>query len=134
VTGFLRQQSSFSLSDVEIQSKNDYATVLIVSMDDKPLKDSTKILLQVGTTERPAGWTTKPAQVASQPGEEVVNFGHAPWMIARADVMISLKNTHISRAQVLDPNGMPIKNLPLQNTTVGKSLLFPPDALYVILQ
>ncbi len=134
VTGFLQHEGIFSLGDVEIQSKNDYATVLVVAMDDKPLKDSAKILVQVGTTERPADWTTKHAQVANQPGEEVVNFGHAPWMVTPADVTITLKSTHISRAQVLDPNGMPIKELPLQNTTVGKSLYFPSHALYVILQ
>jgi hypothetical protein len=134
VSGFLHQQGVFPLRDVEIQSKNDYATVLVVSMDDKPLKDSAKILVQVGTTERPAGWTTKPTQVAGKPGEVVVNFGHAPWMIVRSDIKVSVKNASISRAHVLDPNGMSVGELPLQDVANGKTFVFPPDALYVVLQ
>ncbi len=134
VTGFLRQQGEFRLGDVVIQSGNDYATVLVVSIDNKLLKDSAKILVQVGTTERPAGWSTKPATVAGQTGQEVVNFGHAPWMIVRGDVKISLKNANISRAHVLDPNGMAVSELPLQDSADSKTFVFPPDALYVVLQ
>jgi hypothetical protein len=122
------------LTDTEIQSSNDYATVLIVAMDDKPLSDSDKILVQVGTRERPAGWKTKPAQVAGQPGEEIVSFGHAPWMIERADITITVNNPNLSQAHVLDPNGMPVKELQLQDAGGGKSFEFPPDALYVVLQ
>jgi hypothetical protein len=134
VTGFLKKQGVFKLGDVEIQSGNDYATVLVVVLDDQPLKDSTNILVQVGTRERPAGWKTKPAQVAGQAGEEVVSFGHAPWMIARGDVTVLVKNPKISRARVLDPNGMPTQDLPLQNSASGQAFKFPPDALYVVLQ
>jgi hypothetical protein len=108
--------------------------VLAVSIDGKPLHDSAKILVQVGTTERPAGWETRPVTVAGRPGEEAVNFGHAPWMIARNDVRISINNPTLSRAQVLDPNGMPVRDLALENAAGARSLRFPPDVLYVILQ
>jgi len=134
VTGFLKKQGDFKLADVEIQSGNDYATVLVVAMDDRPLKSSTKILLQAGTTERPQGWKTKPVSVAGHPGEEVVNFGHAPWMIVRNDVTVSVRNLKISQAHVLDPNGMPIQDLPLQPMGSGRTFKFPPNALYVVLQ
>ena len=30
-------------------------------MDDKPLKESKKVLVQVGTVARPTDWTTEPA-------------------------------------------------------------------------
>ncbi len=134
VTGFLKNPGVFKLSDVEVQSGNDYASVLVVAMDNRPLKDSTEILVQVGTTERPQGWKTKPAQVNGRPGEEVVGFGHAPWMIVRADVTISLANSNISRARVLDLNGMPLKDIPLSNDAGRKRFQFPSDALYVVLQ
>jgi hypothetical protein len=134
VSGVLKGQDVFRLSDVEIQSRNDYATVLMVAMDDKPLKDSEKILVQVGTTERPAGWSTKPAQVAKENGEEVVSFGHSPWMIARGDVTVTVRNSKISRARVLDANGMAVNDIPMESTADGKRFHFPPDALYLVLQ
>ncbi|HEX3718636.1 MAG TPA: hypothetical protein VH595_11770 [Verrucomicrobiae bacterium] len=134
VTGFLKTKGVFKLADVEIQSGNDYATVLVVAMDNKPLKDSDEILVQVGTTERPAGWQTEPAQIGGHPSEEVVSFGHAPWMIVRGQVTVTLKNSKISRARVLDPNGMPVKDLPLKDSDDGKTFEFPPEALYVVLQ
>ena len=77
VTGFLRKGGTIQCADVEIQSGNDYGTVLAVSMDDRPLGSSRKILVQVGTTERPLGWKTKPVQINGRSGEEVVSFGRA---------------------------------------------------------
>ena len=47
-------------ADVEIESGNDYATVLVVAMDDKPLASSSKILVQVGTTD--ARWAGGPGR------------------------------------------------------------------------
>jgi hypothetical protein len=134
VTGFLKKEGRFKLADVEIQSGNDYGTVLVVAMDDRPLKDSAKILVQAGTTERPAGWGTKPAQIQGRPGEEVVNFGHAPWMIVRGDITLSVNNSKITRARVLDPSGMAVREIPLEASAGGKSLKFPQDALYVVLE
>jgi hypothetical protein len=134
VTGFLKQQAVFKLADVEIQSADEYATVLVVSMDDKPLKESTKVLVQVGTTERPSGWTTRPAQVNGRSGKEVVSFGHAPWMIARSHVTLSLSNPIISQARLLDPNGMPVKTVVLESVAGRKRLNFPGDALYTVLE
>ena len=134
VTGFLKQPGTFKLADVEIQSDNDYATVLAVAMDDKPLRDSGKILVQVGTTERPQGWQTKPVDIKGRTGEEVISFGHAPWMIVRSDLRLSLKNSRLSHARVLDANGMPIKEVPLETNGGQNQFTFPPDALYVVLE
>jgi hypothetical protein len=139
VTGFLKTGGPVNCADVEIQSGNDYATVLIVAMDDKPLRSSGKILVQVGTTERPLGWKTRLAKWKDPSGkvlvgEEVVSFGRAPWMIVNGDVTIALKNTKITRAHVLDANGMPVKEVPLATSAGRKTLTFPADALYVVLQ
>jgi len=134
VTGFLKKGGTIKCADVEIRSGNDYATVLAVAMDDEPLKSSGKILVQVGTTERPLGWRTKPAQVNGRAGEEVVSFGRAPWMIVDGDVTLALNNSRISKALVLDANGMPVKEVPLAVSAGRQTLKFPADALYVMLQ
>ncbi len=134
VTGFLKKAGTVKCADVEIQSGNDYATVLVVAMDDKPLRSSGKILVQVGTTERPLGWKTRPAQVQGRAGEEVMSFGHAPWMIVNGDVTLALKNTEITKARVLDANGMSVQEVPLTTSAGLKTLKFPANALYAVLQ
>jgi hypothetical protein len=134
VTGFLKAAGDCRCTDVQIRSANDYASVLVVAMDNKPLKASGKILVQVGTSERPLGWKTKPTSIDGRAGEQVVSFGHAPWMIVRADVEIAIANPALQTARVLDANGMPIKEIPLAASADGKTFKFPPDALYVVLQ
>jgi hypothetical protein len=134
VTGFLKVVGVGKLTDVEIRSTNDYATVLAVAMDNQPLKESGKILVQVGTTERPLGWQTKHATVSGRAGEEVVNFGHAPWMIVRAGVEISVANPALKTARVLDANGMQVSVVALESSGGRARFTFPPDALYVVLQ
>jgi hypothetical protein len=133
-TGFLKKSGKVTLSDVEIDSKNDYATVLAVALDDKPLKTSSKVLVQVGTTERSTGWKTRPAKVGGRDGEEIVSFGKAPWQIVNADLTITIGNSGLSSACVLDVNGMKVKDVELQSSATGKSFKFPADALYVVLQ
>jgi hypothetical protein len=133
-TGFFKQQSDIALKDVTIHSGNPYATVIVVAMDDKELKESQKVLVQVGTTERPSGWQTKPATVDKRPGEEVVNFGHAPWQIIEGDVTITINNPKLKTAYVLDANGMKVKDIQFETDGASKRFKFPTDALYVVLQ
>jgi hypothetical protein len=134
VTGFLKAAGPCRFTDVEIRSGNDYATVLVVAMDDKPLRESGKILVQVGTTERPLGWKTKPISMNGRAGEQVVSYGHAPWMIVRSDVEIAIANPALKTARALDANGMPVKTIPLEPSAGRTTFKFPPDALYVVLQ
>jgi len=134
VTGFLAKIGDFKLADVEIKSANEYATVLVVSMDDKDLKSSAKILVQVGTLERPTGWATKPAKVGKKDGEVVTNFGKAPWQIANNDVTLTINNASLKTAVVLDANGMSVKELPLEDAGGKKSVKLPADTLYVVLK
>ena len=133
-TGFFKKGGPIRCADVDIESGNDYAAVLVVAMDDKPLRSSRKILVQVGTTERPLGWKTRPVQVKGRVGEEVTSFGRAPWMIVNADATLTLRSSAISKARVLDPNGLPIEDLSLSATSGRKTLLFPTNALYVVLE
>jgi hypothetical protein len=72
--------------------------------------------------------------VGGRAGEEVVSFGHAPWMIVNGDVTLTLKNAKITKAHVLDANGMPGEEVPLATSAGRKTLKFPADALYVVLQ
>jgi hypothetical protein len=134
VAGFLNKVGTFKLSDATITSGNDYATVLVVSMDDKDLKTSGRILVQVGTVARPTGWKTKPAEVDRMPGEEIVNYGRAPWQIIKGDVTVSVANATVKTAHLLDANGMSVATIPLQHVNGARQFRFPEEALYVVLR
>ena len=138
VTGFLSKGGTFKLADVEIRSGNEYASVLAVSMDDQPLSNSGKTLVQVGTTERPPGWKTRPVDSAvekeTRKGELVLNFGTKPWQIVEGEVALTIANPSLKAAHVLDANGMSVKDVPLEAAGGGKRLTFPPDAMYVVVE
>ena len=138
VTGFLSKGGTFKLADVEIRSGNEYASVLAVSMDDQPLSNSGKTLVQVGTTERPPGWKTRPVDSAvekeTRKGELVLNFGTKPWQIVEGEVALTIANPSLKAAHVLDANGMSVKDVPLEAAGGGKRLTFPPDAMCVVVE
>ena len=136
-TGFLGKAGMLALADTDIIAQNDYATVLLVSLDGQPLSSAARVLVQVGTRERPTGWQTRPVQVkagdALRPGEKVVSFGTAPWQIAAADITVRIANPKLRTAHVLDANGMPTADLRLKDEAGRKAFHFPENALYVVL-
>ncbi|MGB2819576.1 MAG: hypothetical protein WBF17_01240 [Phycisphaerae bacterium] len=134
VTGFLKKVGTFQLADVTIASGNEYATVLAVSMDQRPLRTSRRVLVQVGTIQRPTGWQTRPVKVGGQDGEEIVSFGKAPWQIVKGDVTVTIRNPGLQTAVVLDANGMSAGTVPLEAAAGGRTFKFPPDAMYVVLE
>ncbi|HYG77821.1 MAG TPA: hypothetical protein VEK08_22635 [Planctomycetota bacterium] len=134
VSGFLKSVGTFKLADVEITSGNDYANILAVSMDDAELKTSKKVLVQMGTIARPTGWKTKPATVGKEKGEQLVSFGKAPWQIIETDATLTIRNSGLKTAVVLDANGLPVKEIPLEDAGGAKKLKLPADAMYVVLQ
>lgn len=133
-TGFLNKAGDVKLTDVDFTSGNDYATLLVVSMDNQPLAASKKIMVQLGTSARPTGWKTKPIKVGTAMGEQVVSFGKSPWAIVDTDVTLTIRNAAITKAQVLDPNGMPVSEVPLEKAAGGVKLKVPANTLYLMLQ
>jgi hypothetical protein len=134
VSGFLNKAAVFKLRDLAISSGNNYASALVVSMDGKELSNSGRILVQLGTVARPTGWKTKPTGVDGKPSEEIVNYGKAPWQITKGDLTISITNSVISAAHVLDANGMSVGTVPLKQIGAARQFRFPEDALYVVLK
>lgn len=139
VTGFLKPNQKLILNDATIQSNNEYATILMISMDNKPLNQSQKILVQVGTIARPTGWqekaiTWKDKKDNLLKGFEVINYGQAPWQIVKNDLTITINNSRLTKGTILDPNGLPQGNLKLKRDRNQISLQFPVNAKYLILQ
>jgi hypothetical protein len=137
VTGFFENRNSFETGDTSIWSGNEYASILVVAMDDRPLCESHRVLVQVGTRSRPTGWEERPKTFtvnnAEVKGFEVVEFGRAPWQVQTAQVDVTVRNARLTRARVLDMNGNAVREL---DTIVGDGFLrfrFPDAAMYVVL-
>ena len=140
VAGLLKSAGgAFALGDVMIESANDYAAVSVVALDDKPLAQSRKVLVQVGTTARLTGWETKPAEFPfekkTMKGEQIVNTGRPPWRIADTDVRLTIRNPHLTKATRLDVNGYAAGDAPATpGGDKGLSVRLPPDTMYMVLQ
>ena len=140
VVGCLAKKETHKLSAVSITCQNEYASILAVSIDGKALTSSSKILVQIGTHERPYGWKVKKTKFKGRGGKgsfegmEIIDRGGSPWNIERCKGEISIKNKLLTKAQVLDSNFKVIKEVKLNSFGDGVSLKLPEDALYFLLQ
>ena len=139
VVGFLQAAGGrFELSDVTIESGNEYAAVSVVSLDGEPLKSSGKVLIQVGTTARLKGWRTAPAEFDFQKqmiqGERIVHNGTPPWQVAATDVTLTLVNPSLSHATLLDANGYAVAAVEVERRGSTARLRLPSRAMYVVVE
>jgi hypothetical protein len=137
--GFLKAAGVQKLADVEIACTNDYAAVSVVALDDQPIRQSSKLLVQIGTLARPSGWVARPARVKQ--GNEwidcfrIVSRGEAPWLVENAVGTLTIDNPRLTHATVLDANGMATDTtVPLQSANGRTTLTLPAHTLYVVLQ
>ncbi len=139
--GFLGEAGEIDLGEVKINCRNDHASVVVVSLDDKPIAESEKLLLQTGTYQRPKGFTTEKIElvIKEEPTEafRIMDVGDedAPWHIRKAEGKISIKNSVVQSAVVLDANLMDTG----RSTSVKKDgewleVQLPEDTLYVVLK
>jgi hypothetical protein len=138
-SGFLSKAGEIKLGDVTVRSGNEYATVLVVAMDDQPLRASNKVLVQTGTTARLSGWKTKPAQFkgdgnAMLQGFEIVATGLPPWRITDTDMTLVIANPNLKTATLLDPSGYAVKKIEGTSADGKFTIKLPANALYVVLE
>jgi hypothetical protein len=142
VSGFLSKIGKIKLSDISIQSGNDYATIVVVPMDDSSIKESKKLLIEVGTYCRPTGWKTIPSKIKSSKtatdtfidAEEILNVGSQPYKIKNTDATIIIRNGKLSKAQMLDEFGFAGKNLEVKKEGNELTIKLPPRSMYVVVQ
>jgi len=137
VSGFTGSGYSWDLNDVSIQSRNEYVSVGVVSLDGSSLSESKKILIQTGTTYRPTGWKESEEEFElngdTVTGFRIIDTGRMPWLAQSTHVRISVDNPHIRKAFLLDVAGYPKRELKLKKVRDGVQLELPADALYVVL-
>lgn len=138
VSAFFGRQGTFRLADVTFSSQNGYGSALAVSLDDKPLAASGRVLVQFGTQSRPTGWKERGVSIERQDkttvsGFEVVDYGKAPWQVASARLTVIVKNKVLKSAVALDANGNRAATVAAERSDGGLRFTFPNGTLYVVL-
>lgn len=137
ICGFVGEEQNFELSDVSIETTNDYATINVVTLDDKPISKSSKILVQVGTVYRPTDWEDTATEYDMRgekvSGYRIDNTGKMPWKAANTLVTLNIDNSIVKCATVLDAAGYPQSTIEVQQNGNKTQIDLPKDAMYVIL-
>ncbi len=127
--GFLAKAGPIDLGGVRIDCANEYASILVIALDDKPIAQSRRILLQAMTEERPFGWRAEGGRIAA--------LGGPPWGVRKVQAKVTLLwdgPSAEARASALDENGCrsgkPVKLLP--GGKLGVELA--PDAIYHVVE
>ena len=135
--GFLSKEPKIALGDVSIRSRNAYGSLVVVPLDDRPLAQSRKILVQAATVARPSGWIARQRSVEAG-GElhdafQIMRKGDAPVLIENTDAEIVIANRSLGKATALDVNGLPTDaDLPVQRRGERLHLTLPPNTLYTV--
>ncbi len=128
-TGFLSKAGTIALGDVTIASRLEYGSILVVSLDDRPLKTSGRMLLQVMSEDNNFGW--------SAPGtglRAISDVGGPPIVVKKLEGEVSLKRADAPALRVspLDDNGY--------RTAVegpiggGRNITLRPTTLYYLIE
>jgi hypothetical protein len=138
--GFLGKRGKVTLTDVTLTCGNEYASVLLVSLDGRPLATARSVLVQAGTTARPTGWKTVPRTFTPKrarravDGEQIEATGTGPWKIENTRIALTLGNPNLREAILVDPTGFASRPVTLDRKAGKLTMAFPPDALYVVIR
>jgi hypothetical protein len=119
--GFLARAGDIELGDVVIRCGNEFASVMVISLDDLPLRDSKMILVQAMTEERPYGFATE--------GNRITDLGGPPFGIRRIDASVAFKSGGAVTVQTLDENGY----VRSQESADASQVQLKPDAIYHVI-
>jgi hypothetical protein len=137
-SGFLSAKGVIELSRVTIETTNEYANINVVSMDENNLENSSKILVQVGTVCRPSNWAETPAEFElndnTVSGFRIDNTGKMPWKCANTEIKLTVKNSSINKATLLDAAGYPKLDINIVKNGDKIEIELPENAMYVVLE
>ncbi|MFO0930421.1 MAG: hypothetical protein U0736_25900 [Gemmataceae bacterium] len=128
VSGDLKAAGTTELKDVAVSSPLTLGHIVAVSLDDRPLATSGKILVQVMSEERATGFRTEPAGDGVQ---RIISIGEDPWQVRKLAGTVRFKRADAGELKVtaLDGNGNPAGDAGKAN-----DLTLRPDILYYLIQ
>ena len=118
--GFVKAENQ-QVRNLAADVSNTFCTILLSSMDDRPIETSSKMLLIAGGPVQNTG------QRWNSAGTDVVAWGASPTLIESVTGTVSLRNLHAARAVIVQPidgAGQPL-GPPIQAKAVGADWKFP---------
>lgn len=135
VAGFLKDSGGkFDLGTIIIESDAEYATISAVALDNLPLASSKKILVQLGSVVRPTGWVESPTTLKGAPAFQVNRTGTPPFQVTKVPGKLTVKNSSLKSADILDANFYSVKKLDLKKSGGAAEVELGTDSLYIVLQ
>ncbi|MBK9140398.1 MAG: hypothetical protein IPM17_16830 [Verrucomicrobia bacterium] len=128
VAGFLAGGGRVELSGLSIESPLEYGEVLLVALDEKPIGESARLLLQVASEELPYQWATSPATGR----RTITHRGAPPLMVRDFAGTVTLKRSDAASLTVtpLDFNGYRLPG----NPDRADAFTLRPDAGYYLIE
>ena len=131
--GFLAKAGAVRLGDVTVKGLNEYAVVMVTSLDGTRLSEAGRILIQATTTDRPYGFRTK----GGGKDGTIADVGGYPMTMEKVRATVALKAGRGRwKAVALDGNGYATKTKVAVTGGGGKPLLvkLPADAIWTVLE
>jgi hypothetical protein len=127
VTGFLKGAGAVALKDVTFSSEMEFGTIMLVSLDNKPVATSNRMLLQVMSEENNYGWETSAAQGV----REITNIGGPPLVVRNMQGTVALRRADAAQLKVtaLDLNGYPARQL-----GKGRTISLGANTIYYLIE
>jgi hypothetical protein len=126
-------------NDVTALMQSSFGSLMVVALDGQAISSSKKILVQFTTKARPKGWQDRPTKIKLDGGLEVdgfeiTNVGKAPWVLENPGLNITVNNSGLKKATILDSNMEPAGTLALTKVDKGVRFDFPVGTLYLVLE
>ena len=137
--GFLKELGSIRFQHGVIDCKNEYAAVTVVALDDRPLNESQRVLIQIGTETKPSNWQTKTHTFQTKNkketynGERILKGGTSPWQVTNNQCAITLQNSVLNRVQLLDSQLRLLRNVNCEQVNGTFTCTLPTDGLHLII-
>jgi len=139
IAGFLSSVPQVDLNDVSIASSNAFGAILVISLDNLPIAQSQKILIQAMTEDNPYGWQERDQVFTNggvvYSGKEIISMGQPPMNVVNVAGTVTLKGLGQGRnfaVRVLDENGYDRNPGELQAMGADLRITLPSNSLYTV--
>ncbi|MGE3851572.1 MAG: hypothetical protein AB7K09_07520 [Planctomycetota bacterium] len=124
--GFLKAAGKIELDDITIECGNEYAAVLVIALDDKPISASKQLLIQTMTEETHFGWRVQ--------GDRITALGGYPLNVRKLDATVTLggANRRLKSVRRLDENGQPVGRP--DTLSRNREVKLAPESIYTIVE
>jgi len=139
IAGFLNSVAQVDLDDVSITSSNAFGAILIIALDNLPIAQSQKILIQAMTEDNPYHWQEQDQVFTNNNvvynGKKIVSMGQPPMNVVNIAGTVTLKGLGEGRSaavRVLDENGYDRNNGISQVIGSDLRVTLPTNSLYTV--